>query len=321
MKTPAFWSEPNFLSRLLKPLGTVYAFATRLRIGLGRPCKIGRPVVCIGNLTAGGTGKTPVAVAVAGLLQQAGKNPFFVSRGYGGTLKNIMVDKEKHTASEVGDEPLLLARRAPVIVNPDRVAGAQKALRSGAEVIVMDDGFQNPGLYKDLSFLVFDGGFGIGNGLSVPAGPLRENFAAGLKRAHAAIILGEDKHNLSAKIAGIPIFRGSVVPVRPEVSNTDAVAFAGIGRPEKFYQSLRDLDMAPVETYDFPDHHRYTPAELEKLIARGKELNADIFTTSKDYVKIPLSLQKHFKVLQIDIAWEDEAMLSGFILNKISRRG
>lgn len=234
MKTPAFWSEPNFLSRLLKPLGTVYAFATRLRIGLGRPCKIGRPVVCIGNLTAGGTGKTPVAVAVAGLLQQAGKNPFFVSRGYGGTLKNIMVDKEKHTASEVGDEPLLLARRAPVIVNPDRVAGAQKALRSGAEVIVMDDGFQNPGLYKDLSFLVFDGGFGIGNGLSVPAGPLRENFAAGLKRAHAAIILGEDKHNLSAKIAGIPIFRGSVVPVRPEVSNTDAVAFAGIGRPEKF---------------------------------------------------------------------------------------
>lgn len=116
-----------------------------------------------------------------------------------------MVDKERHTASEVGDEPLLLARRAPVIVNPDRVAGAQKALRSGAEVIVMDDGFQNPGLYKDLSFLVFDGGFGIGNGLSVPAGPLRENFAAGLKRAHAAIILGEDKHNLSAKIAGIPI--------------------------------------------------------------------------------------------------------------------
>ena len=140
MKTPAFWSEPNFLSRLLKPLGAAYAFATRLRIGLGRPCKIGRPVVCIGNLTAGGTGKTPVAVAIAGLLQQAGKNPFFVSRGYGGTLKNIMVDKEKHTASEVGDEPLLLARRAPVIVNPDRVAGAQKALRSGAEVIVMDDG-------------------------------------------------------------------------------------------------------------------------------------------------------------------------------------
>lgn len=162
------------------------------------------------------------------------QNPFFVSRGYGGTLKNIMVDKERHTASEVGDEPLLLARRAPVIVNPDRVAGAQKALRSGAEVIVMDDGFQNPGLYKDLSFLVFDGGFGIGNGLSVPAGPLRENFAAGLKRAHAAIILGEDKHNLSAKIAGIPIFRGSVVPVRPEVSDTDAVAFAGIGRPENF---------------------------------------------------------------------------------------
>ena len=197
MKTPAFWSEPNFLSRLLKPLGAAYAFATRLRIGLGRPCKIGRPVVCIGNLTAGGTGKTPVAVAVAGLLQQAGKNPFFVSRGYGGTLKNIMVDKERHTASEVGDEPLLLARRAPVIVNPDRVAGAQKALRSGAEVIVMDDGFQNPGLYKDLSFLVFDGGFGIGNGLSQHAGkalPVKDVVAQ--HQAHGVVphkLLPDDK--------------------------------------------------------------------------------------------------------------------------------
>ncbi len=300
MKTPAFWSEPNFLSRLLKPLGTVYAFATRLRIGLGRPCKIGRPVVCIGNLTAGGTGKTPVAVAVAGLLQQAGKNPFFVSRGYGGTLKNIMVDKEKHTASEVGDEPLLLARRAPVIVNPDRIAGAQKALRSGAEVIVMDDGFQNPGLYKDLSFLVFDGGFGIGNGLSVPA-----------------IILGEDKHNLSAKIAGIPIFRGSVVPVRPEVSNTDAVAFAGIGRPEKFYASMRELGFNLVETVDFPDHHRYTAAELNRLIDKARSKDALLFTTAKDFVKIPTQMQKYFRVLEIEIRWEDEAALSKFILDNI----
>lgn len=317
MKTPAFWSEPNFLSRLLKPLGTVYAFATRLRIGLGRPCKIGRPVVCIGNLTAGGTGKTPVAAAVAGLLQQAGKNPFFVSRGYGGTLKNIMVDKEKHTASEVGDEPLLLARRAPVIVNPDRVAGAQKALRSGAEVIVMDDGFQNPGLYKDLSFLVFDGGFGIGNGLSVPAGPLRENFAAGLKRAHAAIILGEDKHNLSAKIAGIPIFRGSVVPVRPEVSDTDAVAFAGIGRPEKFYASMRELGFNLVETVDFPDHHRYTAVELNRLIDKARSKDALLFTTAKDFVKIPTQMQKYFRVLEIEIRWEDEAALSKFILDNI----
>lgn len=317
MKTPAFWSEPNFLSLPAETAGHSLCFCHSSAHRLGRPCKIGRPVVCIGNLTAGGTGKTPVAVAVAGLLQQAGKNPFFVSRGYGGTLKNIMVDKEKHTASEVGDEPLLLARRAPVIVNPDRVAGAQKALRSGAEVIVMDDGFQNPGLYKDLSFLVFDGGFGIGNG------PVGSGRAAPRKlrrrpqTRHAAIILGEDKHNLSAKIAGIPIFRGSVVPVRPEVSNTDAVAFAGIGRPEKFYASMRELGFNLVETVDFPDHHRYTAAELNRLIDKARSKDALLFTTAKDFVKIPTQMQKYFRVLEIEIRWEDEAALSKFILDNI----
>ena len=317
MKTPAFWSKHGLTAKLLKPLGCVYAFASGLRLRLVKPFRVGRPVICIGNLTAGGSGKTPVAVSIAGLLQKAGKNPFFVSRGYGGNLKNVMVDKEKHTAAEVGDEPLLLARRAPVIINPDRVAAAQKALKSGAEIIIMDDGFQNPGLYKNLSFLVFDGGFGIGNGLSVPAGPLRENFASGLKRAQAAIILGEDKHNLSAQIAEIPIFRGSVVPVRPEVSNTDAVAFAGIGRPEKFYASMRELGFNLVETVDFPDHHRYTAAELRRLVDKARDKNALLFTTSKDFVKIPPEMQKYFRVLEIEIKWEDEEALTRFILDHL----
>lgn len=317
MKTPAFWSEPNFLSRLLKPLGTVYAFATRLRIGLGRPCKIGRPVVCIGNLTAGGTGKTPVAVAVAGLLQQAGKNPFFVSRGYGGTLKNIMVDKEKHTASEVGDEPLLLARRAPssstliVLPAPRRPSGPVPKLLSWTTVSRIRD------YIKICPSWFLTAVSASATALSVPAGPLRENFAAGLKRAHAAIILGEDKHNLSAKIAGIPIFRGSVVPVRPEVSNTDAVAFAGIGRPEKFYASMRELGFNLVETVDFPDHHRYTAAELNRLIDKARSKDALLFTTAKDFVKIPTQMQKYFRVLEIEIRWEDEAALSKFILDNI----
>ena len=313
MKTPTFWTSPSFISQLLAPLGKLYALATSLRIKFGHTQKVNRPVICIGNITAGGTGKTPVAVSFAKLLQQMGKNPFFVSRGYGGKLKGIMVDKTRHTAAEVGDEPLLLARQAPVIVNPDRFAGAQKALQSGAEIILMDDGFQNPGLHKDLSFLVFDGNIGIGNGLCIPAGPLRESLASGLKRAQAIIILGEDRHNLAAKIKDFPLFKGRVVAKKPEINNNEIIAFAGIGRPEKFYTSLRELGFKLLKTVDFPDHHQYTMTELKKLINEAQKKDAVLFTTAKDFVKIPPQIQKYFHVLEIEIMWENEDSLKHFL--------
>lgn len=313
MKTPTFWTSPSFISQLLAPLGKLYALATSLRIKFGHTKKVNRPVICIGNITAGGTGKTPVAVSFAKLLQQMGKNPFFVSRGYGGKLKGIMVDKTWHTAAEVGDEPLLLARQAPVIVNPDRFAGAQKALQSGAEIILMDDGFQNPGLHKDLSFLVFDGNIGIGNGLCIPAGPLRESLASGLKRAQAIIILGEDRHNLAAKIKDFPLFKGRVVAKKPEINNNEIIAFAGIGRPEKFYTSLRELGFKLLKTVDFPDHHQYTMTELKKLINEAQKKDAVLFTTAKDFVKIPPQIQKYFHVLEIEIMWENEDSLKHFL--------
>lgn len=317
MKTPQFWQNKSMVSNLLLPIGRLYSLATRLRIALVKPRKISRPVICIGNLTAGGTGKTPVAVSVAKLLQTQGKNPFFVSRGYGGELKGVLVNNSLHTAAEVGDEPLLLSRQAPVIVNPDRYQGAVKALKSGAELIIMDDGFQNPGLKKDLSFLVFDGGFGIGNGFPVPAGPLREDFRQGLKRADAVIILGEDKQDLYRRIPDLPVFHGKVIPEAVELSNKNAIAFAGIGRPEKFYQSMRDSGFNLVETIDFPDHHQYSEDELNRLIAKGKKSGAKIFTTSKDFVKIPHYLQKHFQVLEISIKWEEPEKLLRFILSKL----
>ncbi len=313
MKTPSFWTSSNITSTTLKPLGKIYAWVTSLRINHIIPQKITKPVICIGNITAGGTGKTPVAISIAKLLQQEGKKPFFVSRGYGGKLKDILVDKQKHKASEVGDEPLLLARQAPVVINPNRFAAAQKALNHGAEIIIMDDGFQNPGLYKNLSFLVFDGGIGIGNGLCVPAGPLRENFDEGIKRAQAIIILGEDKHNLTKKIRNLPIFNGKVIATKPSVNNNNIIAFAGIGRPEKFYTSLRELGFNLLQTIDFPDHHQYNKAELIKLIDMAKKENALLFTTSKDFVKIPSELQKNFNVLEIDILWENQAALLSFI--------
>lgn len=317
MKTPRFWSNKNFISTLLRPLGYLYAVATHFRVTHGKSQKVGRPVICIGNLTAGGTGKTPVAVSMAKLLQGQGKNPFFVSRGYGGTLKGILVDNKKHTAFEVGDEPLLLSRQAPVVINSNRYLAAQKALKSGAEIIIMDDGFQNPGLYKDLSFLVFDGGFGYGNGLAVPAGPLRENLHSGLKRANAIIIIGEDEHNLANEFMELPVFRGKIVPVNPQVNNHEVIAFAGIGRPEKFYKSLNELGFNLVETLNFPDHHVYTKAELQKIITKAQKQGAVIFTTSKDFVKIPPQMHKFFHVLEIEIKWEDEEKLTTFIFDKI----
>lgn len=317
MKTPRFWSNKNFISTLLRPLGYLYATATHFRVTHGKSQKVGRPVICIGNLTAGGTGKTPVAVSMAKLLQSQGKNPFFVSRGYGGTLKDILVDNKKHTAFEVGDEPLLLSRQAPVVINSNRYLAAQKALKSGAEIIIMDDGFQNPGLYKDLSFLVFDGGFGYGNGLAVPAGPLRENLHSGLKRANAIIIIGEDEHNLANEFMELPVFKGKIVPVNPQVNNREVIAFAGIGRPEKFYKSLNELGFNLVETLNFPDHHVYTKAELQKIITKAQKQGAVIFTTSKDFVKIPPQMHKFFHVLEIEIKWEDEEKLTTFIFDKI----
>lgn len=317
MKTPSYWNSNNLLSSCLSPFGSLYALATRLRLKFKKSQQASKPVICIGNLTAGGTGKTPVAVSIAKLLQTHGKKPFFVSRGYGGTLKSVMVDNKNHSAQQVGDEPLLLARQAPVIVDSERYNGACLAISNGAEIIIMDDGFQNPSLKKDLSFLVFDGNIGIGNGLCIPAGPLRENFKAGLKRAQAVIIIGEDKHDLASQVAGLPVFKASIQAVNPELSATNIIAFAGIGRPEKFYNSLKLLGCNIIKTFNFADHHYYTKNELDNLLHQSRYFNAELVTTAKDFVKIPADLQPNFKVLEIEIKWEDENSLSSFILSHL----
>ncbi|MBR5482780.1 MAG: tetraacyldisaccharide 4'-kinase [Alphaproteobacteria bacterium] len=313
MRTPRYWKNKNLISFLLLPLGSVYAGLTALRIKIKKPQKVEKPVICIGNLTAGGTGKTPTAVTIAQIVKELGYNPMFVSRGYGGKLCGVMVDKDKHTPQDVGDEPLLLAREADVSINSNRVKAAQKAIENGADVLIMDDGFQNPGLNKDISFLVFDGGVGVGNAFPVPAGPLRENFENGLKRANAAIIIGEDKTDLKEKLGDMPVFYGKMKPsVLPENCGK-FIAFAGIGRPEKFYNSLQELGANVSKTFDFPDHHFYSEKELKELIDMAWKEDADLITTAKDFVKIPQELQHHFKVLEIEIEWQNREDLRDFI--------
>ena len=315
MKTPTYWKNKNFVSTMLCPLSGIYAAATAWRLKMTKAQKVDVPVICVGNLTAGGTGKTPVAVALAQIVREAGKKPFFVSRGYGGSLSGVIVDTAVHTAQQVGDEPLLLSREAPVSINADRYSAARKAVENGAEIIIMDDGFQNPTLHKDISFLVFDGGFGIGNGRVLPAGPLREKFAAGLQRADAAIIVGEDKTGLREKLGDMPVFEAHTVALPLPETSMPVIAFAGIGRPEKFYDSLRQAGLDVVRTFDFPDHHVYKESELRDLIDIAWKKDCELFTTAKDFVKIPHDLRHHFKVLEIAIKWQDKAGLRRFLHN------
>lgn len=315
MKTPAHWQNKNLLSLALYPLGCLYGLATAARLYFNPPEKVSAKVICIGNFTAGGTGKTPVAVSLAALLQQKGYSPQFITRGYGGKLQDVIVNPEIHSARDVGDEPLLLARQAPVVVNRQRHLAALKAEENGADFILMDDGFQNPSLYKDLSLIVIDGTCGLGNEFCIPAGPLREFLPWATRRASAIAIIGDDKFNLAARFPQKPTFRGHIAPLPPKADKKDIIAFAGIGNPQKFYRSLKELGFNILQTTDFPDHHFYKPEELQQLINQAKNLNADIYTTAKDFVKIPAELKQNFNVLEISINWEDPEALCNFLIN------
>ena len=280
MREPAFWWQPG-RGGLLRPLAGIYgAVAARRMNSPGR--SVGVPVICLGNLTVGGAGKTPAALAVARLLLAAHARPFFLSRGYGGRLRGpVRVDPAIHSAADVGDEPLLLARLAPTIVARDRVRGRQSARVSGAGVIVMDDGFQNPSLVKDLAILVVDGRRGIGNGRIIPAGPLRAPLEVQVAHAQAMIIVGPP----AGAAAAIDEPRAATTPpssthgwsrIRrrsPRSANARVLAFAGIGDPEKFFATLAGAGIAVAERVSFPDHHRYKAAEAQALTARAKAEN------------------------------------------------
>ncbi|MGE4218955.1 MAG: tetraacyldisaccharide 4'-kinase [Alphaproteobacteria bacterium] len=324
MRPPDFWHRSGPISAVLAPLGQVFDIAGRVRDALAHPVRIPVPVLCIGNLVVGGAGKTPVTAAIAETLHMRGRAPHILSRGYGGRLRGpVRVDPHRHTAAEVGDEPLLLSAVAPTWVSRDRVAGARAAAAAGAGVIVMDDGFQNPYLAKTASWLVVDGTYGFGNGRPMPAGPLRESVARGLARASAAIVLGEDTSGVSPLLADLPVLRGRIVPRGNDATRfagRPVVAFAGIGRPEKFFMTLRAIGADLVECRAFSDHHPYTPADLAALRDRARARNAAIVTTEKDAVRLPRALREEVDVLAVRVQWDDEAAL-GRLLDSVTADG
>src|SRR5262249_8757271 len=231
MRAPDFWNRDDWRAHALSPLGWLYGASVAWKASRARAHRPKAAVVCVGNLTAGGSGKTPVAIAIADMLHARGRKPFFLTRGYGGRLHGPILVGDHNAARDVGDEPLLLRRAAPVVVARDRVAGAELALAHGADVIIMDDGHQNFGLVKDLSLVVVDGEAGFGNGYVLPAGPLREPLGQGLSRADAVIIVGDGTPRFNG--FSRPVLRAHLVQDGPELPHKRLVAFAGIGRPEK----------------------------------------------------------------------------------------
>jgi tetraacyldisaccharide 4'-kinase len=313
VRAPEFWTEDGALARTLAPLAAAYAGAGCLRRALARPVAVSVPVVCVGNLVTGGAGKTPVVLALLGALRQRGETPHALTRGYGGREAGpLRVDPARHDAARVGDEALLLARAAPTWVARDRPAGAKAAVAAGASLVVMDDGFQNPSLQKDLSILVVDGRYGFGNGRVVPAGPLREPLAWGLARADAVVVVGEAREDLEPTLgAGRPVLRADLVPESgaESLGGRKLVAFAGIGRPEKFFASLRDQGALLAETHGFADHHAYRPGEVAKLADRARSLGATLVTTEKDAVRLPPDRLSEIRVLAVSLAWRDPAAI------------
>ncbi len=321
-RTPDFWytapDRPSFLARLLTPLGWLYAAATARR--LRRPGLVPDvPVICIGNLVAGGAGKTPVAMALAGRLQGRGHAVHVVSRGYGGSLAGpVRVDPSRHSAAEVGDEPLLLAAFAPTWVARDRALGVQAAIEAGAGVIVLDDGFQNPSVKPALSIVVVDAARGFGNGRAIPAGPLREPVSVGLARADVVLAVGDNAAQAGflevwgAQIR-VPLVHGAlkVLETGMDWQGQPILAFAGIANPNRFFATLYDLGANVLRGEALADHAPLSPALLQRLEAEATAKGAQLVTTEKDAVRLPLAWRSKVLTLVVRLAVEDWTAIDG----------
>ncbi len=326
MRPPEFWQRDGLLPRLLAPAAALYAGIARRRYRAVAPHRLAVPVLCVGNLSAGGTGKTPTVLALARRLAAQGLAAHALSRGHGGRLAGPhRVDPAIDGADAVGDEPLLLAGALPTWIARDRVAGGRAAEAAGAALLLMDDGFQNPGLAKDLSLLVIDQEVGLGNGRVHPAGPLRESAAEGFARADAVVLTRTRARPDTARLpplpAGLPVLTALIAPT-PDAgrfAGGRALAFAGIGRPEKFFDSARAAGLDLVETRSFPDHHRYDPDEVMRLVEDAVAAGALLLTTAKDRVRLPPEAREMVETLDVTLAFDAPEAVDALLAPLVAR--
>lgn len=323
LSTPRWWysrdGKTGAVARLLLwPISLIWAAATAHRIAGGRPVDPGVPVICVGNLTVGGTGKTPVVREIARRMNGA-----VLSRGYGGALAGpVQVDPARHDAAQVGDEPLMLAQDVPVWISRDRAAGAQAAARAGAQVIVMDDGHQNPSVRKTLSLVVIDGEtrddeWPFGDGRVFPAGPMREPLDTGLARADAAVILlpadlAAPDPELLAALSAVPVLIARLAPAAAPPSGPQ-VGFAGVGKPWKVERALQAAGCELRDFWPFPDHHAYDDATLQRLADRAAQFGAGLVTTEKDWARLPAGWRAKVAAWPVRAVFEDEAALEALL--------
>jgi len=313
MRAPDFWQHDGRLAKALQPLAWLYDLLGHLRWAMSTPWTAPVPVICIGNLVAGGAGKTPTALAIGQALARRGIAAHFLSRGHGGRLAGpLRVDSRLHGVDDVGDEPLLLAAAGPAWIARDRVKGARAAVAAGAQAIIMDDGFQNPGLAKDLSLLVFDSAQGLGNGRVHPAGPLRERPSRGLARADGVVILRTGEPAAPLPDFEMPVLQARLFPSAEAeaLRGQRVVAFAGIGRPERFFHTVQELGAELVGQQAFADHHAYGEDEIWALIERARELDAVAVTTAKDAHRLPPGARAMVTVIEVSLTFEREDRLS-----------
>lgn len=319
MKTPRFWQTNNATSRLLAPMSVAYALGAWADRRFTTPQLAPLPVIAVGNVTAGGAGKTPTTLALIPLLRAMGHTPHILTRGYRGASLTAHRVNDGDDWRIVGDEALLLAKAAPTWVGANRLASARAAAAQGATILICDDALQHHPLRKNVTLLVIDGAFGIGNGKLLPAGPLREPLASAAKRCDAAIIIGEDGQQLAAQLT-IPVITAQLVPSNDTafLLRENWLAFAGIGRPEKFFSTLRACGATLLATESFPDHHAYSAQDITQLIANAEKLGASLITTEKDAVKIPPAYADAIRVLPVNLRFDEPSHIAE-ILNKFSK--